>query len=63
MVAKWSEQTIKQLSGGYRNILVESGLGYREKKLIYAQKAVINPPVVEHIEKINKAFIQAVLGE
>ena len=62
VVAKWSERTIKQLSGGYRNILVESGLGYREKKLIYAQKAVINPPVVEHIEKINKAFIQAVLG-
>lgn len=62
IVARWSDNTIRQLSGGYRNILVESGLGFREKKLIYAKKAVINPQVVEHIEKINKPFIQAVLG-
>lgn len=63
VVASWSDTTIKQLSGGYRNILVESGLGKRVKKNIYLNGIIVNPLVVHYLEnKGEKAFLQAVLG-
>ena len=63
VVLSWGNTTLTQLAGGYRNILVESGLGKRVKKNIYIDKPIINPTVVKHIEnKGGKPFIQAVLG-
>lgn len=62
-VAKWSDRTLKQIAGGFRNILVESGLSEITKKNIYVKKAVVNPSIVNHIDVIGgKAFLQAVLG-
>ena len=63
VVAKWSDTTLKQLAGGYRNILVESGLGQRVKKNIYSTSVIVSPNVVKRIEDVGgKAFLQAVLG-
>lgn len=63
IVAKWSDTTLKQLAGGYRNILVESGLGQRMKKNIYTTTVIVSPDVVKRIENVGgKAFLQAVLG-
>lgn len=64
VVAKWTNTTLKQLAGGYRNILVESGLGERIKKNIYSRNVIVSPNVIKRIENIgDKAFLQAVLGE
>lgn len=63
VVAKWTDTTLKQLAGGYRNILVESGLGERIKKNIYSRNVIVSPNVIKRIEDIgDKAFLQAVLG-
>ena len=63
VVASWGKTTLTQLAGGYRNILVESGLGKRIKKNIFVDKPIINPTVVKHIEsRGGKPFLQAVLG-
>lgn len=63
VVAKWTDTTLKQLAGGYRNILVESGLGERIKKNIYSRNVIVSPHVIKRIENIgDKAFLQAVLG-
>ena len=63
VVAKWTNTTLKQLAGGYRNILVESGLGERIKKNIYSRNVIVSPNVIKRIENIgDKAFLQAVLG-
>lgn len=63
VVAKWTDTTLKQLAGGYRNILVESGLGERIKKKIYSRNVIVSPNVIKRIENIgDKAFLQAVLG-
>lgn len=63
VVAKWTYTTLKQLAGGYRNILVESGLGERIKKNIYSRNVIVSPNVIKRIENIgDKAFLQAVLG-
>ena len=63
VVAKWTDTTLKQLAGGYRNILVESGLGERIKKNIYSRNVIVSPNVIKRIESIgDKAFLQAVLG-
>ena len=63
VVAKWTVTTLKQLAGGYRNILVESGLGERIKKNIYSRNVIVSPNVIKRIENIgDKAFLQAVLG-
>ena len=62
-VAKWSDRTLKQIAGGFRNILVESGLGERVKKIIYIKRIIVNPSIVNRIDVIGgKAFLQAVLG-
>ena len=63
VVAKWTDTTLNQLAGGYRNILVESGLGERIKKNIYSRNVIVSPNVIKRIENIgDKAFLQAVLG-
>lgn len=63
VVASWGKTTLTQLAGGYRNILVESGLGKRVRKNIYVDKPIVNPAVVKHLEsKGGKPFLQAVLG-
>ena len=64
IVSKWGQFTLDQLSKGYRNILVESGLGKRVKKTIVVEKAIIHPEVQEHLELIHdKEYLQALLGE
>lgn len=64
VVAGWGHFTIDQLSKGYRNILVESGLGHRMKRNIVADKAMIHPDVEEHIKLIKDTeYLQALLGE
>lgn len=64
IVSKWGHFTFDQLSKGYRNILVESGLGHREKRNIVVNKAMIHPDVEDHINLIrDKEFLQALLGE
>jgi len=63
IVAKWGTFTLKCLTKGYRNILVDSGLGVRERKTIKVERMLIHPAVEEHIASIgNKEFLQAMLG-
>ena len=45
IVRGWSEKTIEDLSCGYRNILVESGMGVRIKKNIKAVRMLVHPAV------------------
>ncbi len=63
IVAKWGKFTLECLTKGYRNILVESGLGRRERKTIIASRMMIDPAVEEHIERIgDKDYLRAMLG-
>lgn len=63
IVSKWGDFTIECLTKGYRNILVESGLGRRYKKTIITEKTMIHPAVEEHIKLIgDKEFLKAMLG-
>ncbi len=63
IISKWGHFTIEQLSKGYRNILVESGLGIRVKRNIEAIRTTIHPLVEEHIQLIgDREFLQALLG-
>lgn len=63
IVSKWGKFTIDQLAKGYRNILVESGLGIRVKRNIEVTRAMIHPAVEEHIRLIgDNEFLQALLG-
>lgn len=63
IVAKWGKFTLQCLTKGYRNILVDSGLGRRERKTIICEKMMIHPAVEEHIELIgDKDFLKATLG-
>ena len=63
IVATWGHYTIECLTKGYRNILVDSGLGRRERKNIIIEKAMIHPAVEDHIRLIGDGdFIKAVLG-
>ena len=63
IVAKWGKFTLECLTKGYRNILVESGLGRRERKNIIAEKMMIHPAVEEHIElRGDKDCLKAMLG-
>lgn len=63
IVSKWGHFTIEQLSKGYRNILVESGLGIRVKRNIEVISTTIHPSVEEHIQLIgDREFLQALLG-
>lgn len=63
IVAGWGDHTLKCLTKGYRNILVDSGLGTRERKNIIAQQMMIHPAVEDHIKEIGDAeYLQAILG-
>lgn len=63
IVAKWGQYTLECLTKGYRNILVDSGLGRRERKNIIVEKMMIHPSVEEHIRLIGDGdFIKAALG-
>ncbi len=63
IVAKWGAFTLKCLTKGYRNILVDSGLGVRERKTIKVERMLIHPAVEEYIASIgDKEFLQAMLG-
>lgn len=63
IVAKWGEFTKNCLTKGYRNIMVDSGLGVRESKIIKVNRMLIHPAVEEYIAYIgDKVFLQAMLG-
>lgn len=63
LVAGWGDFTLRDLARGYRNILVESGLGTRNVKNIDAKLAFVHPAVEEHIALIgDKEYLQALLG-
>lgn len=63
IVAKWGKFTLECLTKGYRNILVDSGLGLRERKTVKVSKMMIHPAVEEHITLIgDKEYLQAMLG-
>lgn len=63
IVAKWGDYTLRCLTKGYRNILVESGLGVRERRNILVERMMIHPTVEEHIAEIgDQVFLQIMLG-
>lgn len=63
IVAKWGEHTLQCMKKGYRNILVDSGLGVRERRNIVVERMMIHPSVEEHIVEIgDKEFLQVMLG-
>lgn len=63
-VAKWGHFTLECLVKSYRNILVESGLGRREKKNIVPNKVMIHPSIEEHIKLIGDTdYLKALLGD
>ena len=63
IVAKWGKFTLQCLTKGYRNILVDSGLGKRERKTIIVERMMIHPEVEEHIRLIgDNDYLKATLG-
>jgi len=63
IVAKWGQFTLQCLTKGYRNILVDSGLGKRERRNIVVTRMMIHPAVEEHIKEIGDVdFLRATLG-
>ena len=62
-VSKWGHHTVGCLAKGYRNILVESGLGYRDKRNIRTIAPVIHPDIIDHIKYLNEShFLKALIG-
>lgn len=62
-VNSWGAYTIDQLGKGYRNILVESGLGKREKRNILVHEILIHPEVINHLKLIkDEIYLKAILG-
>ncbi len=63
IVAQWGDHTLQCLKKGYRNILVDSGLGRRERRNIVVERILIHPSVEEHIEAIGDGvYLQIMLG-
>lgn len=63
IVSKWGKFTLECLQKGYRNILVESGLGNRSGRNIVVNKVMVHPMVQEHIDLIgDHEYIKAILG-
>ena len=63
IVAKWGEHTLQCMTKGYRNILVDSGLGVRERRNIVVERMMIHPSVEEHIKEIgDNVYLQVMLG-
>ena len=64
IVAKWGTYTTSQLAKGYRTILVDSGLGKREKRNIKVTRVMIHPVVEEHLKMLGDTeYLKALLGE
>ncbi len=62
-MAKWGEFTLQCMKKSYRNILVESGMGARERKTIVVNKMMIHPAVEEHIKLLGDSeYLKAMLG-
>lgn len=62
-VAKWTATTIRDLATGYRNILVESGLCNRTRKMMVPNSIIVNPSVFQHIKDIgDEVYLKAILG-
>ena len=62
-VLKWKDNTIKQLTTGYKNILINSGLGIKDVKNIQTVRPLIHPNIEEHIDMIgDKEYLKAILG-
>lgn len=63
-VAKWGNFTLEDLISGYRNILVDSGLGKRNGKNILIKQVLIHPAVAQHIRQLGDVdFLRATLKE
>ena len=63
IVAKWGAFTLSCLTKGYRNILVDSGMGVRKRKTIVVERMMIHPAVEEHLDSIgDRDYLQAILG-
>ena len=63
IVSKWGDHTLRCLTKGYRNILVDSGLGVRERRNIVVERVMIHPAVEKHIAEIGDGeFLQVMLG-
>lgn len=63
IIAKWGTFTLERLTRGYRNILVESGLGRRSGRNIAVSKIMINPSVEEHIKLMgDNDYLKAIIG-
>ncbi len=63
IVTTWSWHTLQCLTKGYRNILVDSGLGVRDRRIILAQRMLVHPAVEEYIANIGDTeYLQAILG-
>ena len=63
IVAKWGEFTLQCMKKSYRNVLVDSGMGIRERKNIVVDRMMIHPTVEEHIALIgDKEYLKAMLG-
>lgn len=63
IVAGWGAHTLHCLKKGYRNILVDSGLGTRERRNIAVQRMIIHPEVEEHIATLgDQEYLRALLG-
>ena len=64
IVATWGYFTIDQLAKGYRNILVESGMGVRDRRSIRVTKLMVHPVVQDYIKQIGDSeYLKALLGE
>jgi len=64
IVSKWGHFTLECLTKGYRNILVESGIGKRVARNIESIKVIIHPDVKNYIIKIGDyEYLRAITGE
>ena len=63
IVANWGKHTLQCMTKGYRNILVDSGLGMRKRRNIVVERMMIHPSVEEHIKEIgDNEYLQVMLG-
>lgn len=63
IVSGWGVFTLQCLTKGYRNILVDSGLGVRDKRTIKVSRIMIHPQVEDHIKQLgDQEYLEAMLG-
>lgn len=62
-IINWKPITIKHLTLGYKQILLESGLCIKEGEKFYPQHIIVNPVVFNYIKENNEyVYLQAILG-